>query len=81
MGEHAYLTPAILRPVQACGRAHRSAKDRGCTVILDERVTQPHIERQLPSYYQKEMIIVGSPSDCAERIEFLAGASQTMIDR
>jgi len=66
---HAYLTPAILRLVQACGRAHRSVKDRGCIVMLDERITQPHIKRQLPSYYQKEMITVGSPSDCAERIK------------
>ncbi len=66
---YAYLTPAILRLVQACGRVHRSAEDRGCIVILDERITQPHIKRQLPSYYQKEMIAVKSPSDCAERIK------------
>jgi len=66
---YAYLTPAILRLVQACGRVHRSAEDRGCIVILDERITQPHIKRQLPSYYQKEIITVKSPSDCAERIE------------
>ena len=65
---YAYLTPAILRLVQACGRVHRSAEDRGCIVILDERITQPHIKRQLPSYYQKEMIEVMNPSDCAERI-------------
>jgi DNA excision repair protein ERCC-2 len=66
---YAYLTPAILRLVQACGRVHRSSKDRGCIVMLDERITQPHIRGQLPSYYQKEMITVESPSDCAERIE------------
>jgi DNA excision repair protein ERCC-2 len=65
---YAYLTPAILRLVQACGRVHRSAKDRGCIVMLDERITHPQIRRQLPAYYQKEMITVGSPSDCAERI-------------
>jgi DNA excision repair protein ERCC-2 len=65
---YAYLTPAILRLVQACGRVHRSAKDRGCIVMLDNRITQPHINRQLPSYYQKEMTEVDSPSDCAERI-------------
>jgi DNA excision repair protein ERCC-2 len=65
---YAYLTPAILRLVQACGRVHRSAEDRGCIVMLDERITHPQIRRQLPAYYQKEMITVGSPSDCAERI-------------
>jgi DNA excision repair protein ERCC-2 len=66
---YAYLTPAILRLVQACGRVHRSSEDTGCIVMLDERVTYPHIRRQLPSYYQKEMITVGSSADCAERIE------------
>jgi DNA excision repair protein ERCC-2 len=66
---YAYLTPAIMRLVQACGRVHRSSEDRGVIVMLDERITQPHIRRQLPSYYQKEMITVGSPSDCAERID------------
>lgn len=66
---YAYLTPAILRLVQACGRVHRSAEDRGCIVILDERITQPHVKRQLPSYYQKEMIAVKSPAECAERIK------------
>ncbi len=66
---YAYLTPAILRLIQACGRVHRSAEDRGCIVMLDERVTQPHVKRQLPGYYQKEMITVRNPSDCGEKIE------------
>ncbi|MCJ7634682.1 DNA repair helicase, partial [Candidatus Bathyarchaeota archaeon] len=74
----AYLTPAILRLVQTCGRVHRSAEDRGCIVMLDERITQPHIKRQLPSYYQKEMITVGSPSDCAERIKSFWHASHRL---
>jgi DNA excision repair protein ERCC-2 len=66
---YAYLAPAILRLVQACGRVHRSAQDRGCIAMLDERVTQPQIRRQLPGYYQKEMITVRNPSDCREKIE------------
>jgi DNA excision repair protein ERCC-2 len=66
---YAYFIPAILRLVQACGRVHRSAKDRGCIAILDERVIQPHIKRQLPGYYQKEIITVRNPSDCGEKIE------------
>jgi DNA excision repair protein ERCC-2 len=66
---YAYLAPAILRLVQACGRVHRSAEDRGCIAMLDERITQPHIKRQLPGYYQKEMITVRNPSDCGEKIE------------
>jgi DNA excision repair protein ERCC-2 len=65
---YAYLAPAILRLVQTCGRVHRSAKDRGCIVMLDARIAQPHIKRQLPTYYQKEMITVTNPSDCADRI-------------
>jgi DNA excision repair protein ERCC-2 len=65
---YAYLTPAIFRLVQACGRVHRSAKDKGCIVMLDERVTQPNIKYLLPSYYQKEMTILRNPKDCGEYI-------------
>ena len=66
---YAYFAPAILRLVQACGRVHRSAEDRGCIAMLDERVTQPHIKRQLPGYYQKELITVRNPSECGEKME------------
>jgi len=70
---YAYLTPAIFRLVQACGRVHRSAKDRGCIVMLDERLTHPSIQGLLPSYYRKEMKIVKSPEECGENItEFWA---------
>ncbi|MCW3976539.1 MAG: ATP-dependent DNA helicase [Candidatus Bathyarchaeota archaeon] len=65
---YAYLTPAILRLIQTCGRVHRSATDKGCIVLLDERVTRPNIKNQLPSYYQTEMKIVRNPIDCAEQI-------------
>ncbi len=65
---YAYLTPAILRLIQTCGRVHRSATDKGCIVILDERVTRPSIKKQLPSYYQNEMEIARNPIDCAEQI-------------
>jgi len=65
---YAYLTPAILRLIQTCGRVHRSATDKGCIAILDERVTRPSIKQQLPSYYQKEMKIVRNPIDGAEQI-------------
>jgi len=66
---YAYLTPAILRLIQSCGRVHRSATDKGCIAILDERVIRPSIKQQLPSYYQKEMKIVRNPIDCAEQIK------------
>jgi len=66
--DYAYLTPAIFRLVQACGRVHRSAKDKGCIVLLDERVTRPNIRHLLPSYYQKEMKIVKNPLECGENI-------------
>jgi len=65
---YAYLTPAILRLIQTCGRVHRSSSDRGCIAILDERVNHPSIKQQLPSYYQKEMKTVRSPIDCAQQI-------------
>jgi DNA excision repair protein ERCC-2 len=66
---YAYLTPAILRLVQACGRVHRSAEDKGYIVILDDRTIQHYVKRLLPSYFQKEMITVENPSDCARQIE------------
>ncbi len=65
---YAYLTPAIFRLVQACGRVHRSATDKGCIVILDERATRPDIKQLLPSYYQKEMKTVKNPMECGENI-------------
>ena len=66
--DYAYLTPAIFRLVQACGRVHRSAKDKGCIIMLDERVTRPDIKRLLPSYYQKELKIVRNPMECREKM-------------
>jgi DNA excision repair protein ERCC-2 len=66
---YAYLTPAILRLVQACGRVHRSAEDKGYIVILDDRVIQHYVRHLLPGYFQKEMISVENPSDCARQIE------------
>jgi len=66
--DYAYLTPAIFRLVQACGRVHRSAKDKGCIVMLDERVTQPNIKNLLPNYYQNEMKIVNNPMECGDNI-------------
>lgn len=66
---YAYYAPAILRLVQACGRVHRSARDKGCIVLLDNRVSQPYVKGQLPNYYQKEMIQVNGPSECGKLIE------------
>jgi DNA excision repair protein ERCC-2 len=66
--DYAYLTPAIFRLVQACGRVHRSAKDKGCIVMLDERITRPEIRQLLPSYYQKEMKLVANDLECGENI-------------
>jgi DNA excision repair protein ERCC-2 len=65
---YAYLTPAILRLIQTCGRVHRSANDKGVIAILDERVTHPSIKQQLPRYFQNEMEIVRTPSNCAQQI-------------
>ncbi|MBT8171548.1 ATP-dependent DNA helicase [Candidatus Bathyarchaeota archaeon] len=66
--DYAYLTPAIFRLVQACGRAHRSAKDKGCIVMLDERVTRLNIKQLLPKYYQQEMKILKNPNECKNNI-------------
>lgn len=65
---YAYLTPAIFRLVQTCGRVHRSATDKGCIIILDERVIHPNIKQLLPSYYQKDMQTVKNPIECSKNI-------------
>lgn len=66
---YAYQVPAVLRLIQACGRVHRSDSDKGCIVILDERVAYQQIKNQLPSYFQEEMRLVNNPSDCAKLIQ------------
>jgi DNA excision repair protein ERCC-2 len=66
---YAYLTPAIFRLIQACGRVHRSATDKGCIVMLDERVTRQDIKPFLPNYFQKEMKVVKNPLDCKKKIK------------
>jgi len=66
--DYAYLTPAIFRLVQACGRVHRSAKDKGCIVMLDERVIRPDIKQLLPRYYQEEIKTLKSPMDFGNEI-------------
>jgi DNA excision repair protein ERCC-2 len=65
---YAYVVPALLRLVQTCGRVHRSATDRGCTVILDSRISYQAIREQLPNYYQREMKEVSGHIECADRI-------------
>jgi DNA excision repair protein ERCC-2 len=65
---YGYVIPAVLRLVQTCGRVHRSAQDKGCIIILDERVTRPDIRRQLPNYFQKEMEVIRNPEECGDRI-------------
>lgn len=66
---YAYVTPAILRLIQTCGRVHRSPEDKGCIVILDRRVTDNQTKQWLPKYYQREMQTVSSPDGCAGKIE------------
>jgi DNA excision repair protein ERCC-2 len=66
---YAYTAPAILRLIQACGRVHRSARDRGCIIMLDERVTHQNVRRMLPAYFQTEMETVADPLDTAEQIK------------
>ncbi|UCG37256.1 MAG: ATP-dependent DNA helicase [Candidatus Bathyarchaeota archaeon] len=65
---YAYLTPAILRLVQACGRVHRSPTDKGVIIILDKRITHPNVKQQLPSNYQKELQIIQTPNEAARKM-------------
>ncbi len=66
---YAYLTPAILRLIQTSGRVHRSPRDKGCIIILDERVTKPKVKKQLPRYFQQEIRNVRDVTECSREIE------------
>ncbi len=66
---YAYVTPAILRIVQTCGRVHRSANDKGCLVILDQRVAQNHISMLLPEYFQEEIKFINDPFEAGHFIK------------
>ncbi len=66
---YAYLTPAILRLIQTIGRVHRSSQDKGCIVMLDERITKPKVQQKLPTYIQQEMKIVENVGACRRKIE------------
>ena len=63
------MTSAILHLIQACGWVHRSVSDKGCTVILDERVTRPDIRQLLPDYLQRELKTMEDPDETAGEIE------------
>ena len=66
---YAYVTPAILRILQTCGRVHRSAKDKGCLVILDQRVAQNHVSKLLPEYFQEEIKYINDPLEAGHFIK------------
>jgi len=66
---YAYLTPAVLRLIQASGRVHRSPDDKGCIIILDERITKARVKKQLPKYFQQEMKIIRNVVECTRKVK------------
>jgi DNA excision repair protein ERCC-2 len=64
---YAYYTPGLLRLVQTAGRIHRSAEDRGCIVLMDDRVYNSLLQH-LPSYMREEMKFVETPEECQAEI-------------
>ena len=57
--EYSYLYPAINKLEQAAGRVIRTADDRGCVVLIDDRLASPEIRKMFPSFWRP----VGCTSD------------------
>ena len=49
--DYTYLYPGLQKVVQAAGRVIRTPQDEGVVVLMDERFSQPHIRRLLPTWW------------------------------
>lgn len=49
--EYAYIYPGFNNVMQAAGRVIRSENDRGVVVLIDERYSDPNIQRLFPKYW------------------------------
>ncbi len=59
---YGYYLPAHRKLVQAAGRVHRSAEERGSIVILDYRVLWRSIKKDLPDWMKETMRAVTLPT-------------------
>ncbi|HDI31911.1 MAG TPA: hypothetical protein ENF80_03740 [Thermofilum sp.] len=50
---HTYVTPAIMKVIQALGRSIRSERDKAIAVLLDERFFDKYILNVMSSYGYK----------------------------
>jgi len=53
--DYAYLFPGLQKVVQAAGRVIRSASDRGCVWLMDDRFARPANRRLLPEWWHVEL--------------------------
>lgn len=59
---YGYYLPAHRKLVQAAGRVHRSAEEKGSIVILDYRVLWRSIRKDLPDWMKETMKPVTLPT-------------------
>jgi DNA excision repair protein ERCC-2 len=52
--EYAYVFPGMNRVVQAAGRVHRTATDRGVIVLICRRFAEPRYAECFPAYWYKD---------------------------
>jgi len=64
---YAYDTPALLRLVQTSGRVHRTPTDKGCIVLMEDRLRS--LKDYLPEYIQSETKTIISPEECYSEIQ------------
>ncbi|MGG5316177.1 ATP-dependent DNA helicase [Enterococcus sp. AZ072] len=54
---YAYQLPGMNKVIQAAGRVIRTMSDRGIVLLLDQRYTNPHYRKLLPTNWKERKII------------------------
>ncbi|MGF2941602.1 helicase C-terminal domain-containing protein [Enterococcus xiangfangensis] len=57
---YAYQLPGMNKVIQAAGRVIRTMTDRGILLLLDQRYTNQHYQKLLPSSWSDRKIVYGS---------------------
>jgi Rad3-related DNA helicase len=65
--DYAYLYPGINKVLQSAGRVIRTATDKGCVLLLDERFTRNEYQRLFPREWKQP--VAGNISDVSKVLQ------------
>lgn len=65
--DYAYLYPGMNKVLQSAGRVIRTASDKGCILLLDERFCREEYQRLFP--WEWKQPVFGRLSDLSESLE------------